>query len=124
MMELTIDGQVYSFNFGLGFLREANKTVTERLGDTNAKKNTGATFMIAGIMDGDVEDLINVLDLANKGQKPRVTRAQLDDYIDDPDTDIEQLFEDTLDFLEKTNATKSTVKRLKKRVEEAKANKE
>ena len=27
MMELTINGAVYQFKFGMGFLREANKTV-------------------------------------------------------------------------------------------------
>ena len=28
MMELTINGQVYQFHFGMGFLREANKLVS------------------------------------------------------------------------------------------------
>ncbi len=121
MMELTIGGQVYQFNFGMGFLREANKTVTEKIGDSGAKKNSGAAYMIAGIMDGDAEDLVNALDLANKGESPRVTKALLDSYIDNPDTDIDQLFEDTLDFLEKANATRKIVERLKKRIEEAKA---
>ena len=27
MMELTINGQVYQFNFGMGFLREMNKNL-------------------------------------------------------------------------------------------------
>lgn len=119
MMELTISGQVYQFNFGMGFLREANKTVTEKIGDSGARKNNGAAYMIAGIMDGDPEDLVNVLDLANKGQNPRVPKALLDSYIENPDTDIDQLFEDTLDFLERANATKKIVERLKKRIEEA-----
>ena len=121
MMELTINGQVYQFNFGMGFLREANKTVTEKVGSSELKKGTGATYMIAGIMDGDPEDLVNALDLANRGQNPRVTRALLDSYIEDPETDIDQLCEETLDFLEKANATKKIVERLKKTVEEAKA---
>lgn len=121
MMELTINGQVYQFNFGMGFLREANKTVTEKVGSTDLKKGTGATYMIAGIMDGDPEDLVNALDLANRGQNPRVTKALLDNYIEDPGTDIDQLCEDTLDFLEKANATKKIVKRLKETVEKAKA---
>ena len=121
MMELTIGGQVYQFNFGMGFLREANKTVTEKIGESGAKKKSGAAYMIAGIMDGDAEDLVNALDLANKGESPRVTKALLDSYIDNPDTDIDQLFEDTLDFLEKANATRKIVERLKKRIEEAKA---
>lgn len=121
MMELTINGQVYQFNFGMGFLREANKTVTEKVGSSELKKGIGATYMIAGIMDGDPEDLVNALDLANRGQNPRVTKALLDNYIEDPGTDIDQLCEDTLDFLEKANATKKIVERLKKTVEEAKA---
>ena len=123
MMELTINGQVYQFNFGMGFLREANKTVSEKINNaTDKKKDVGATYMIAGIMDGDPEDLVNALDLANRGQNPRVTRALLDSYIENPDTDIDQLFEDTLDFLERANATKNIVERLKKRIEEAKEN--
>lgn len=122
MMELTINGQVYQFNFGMGFLRDANKTVSEKINNaTDKKKDVGATYMIAGIMDGDPEDLVNALDLANKGQNPRVTRALLDSYIEDPNTDIDQLFEDTLDFLERANATRKLVERLKKRIEEAKA---
>ena len=120
MMELTINGQVYQFNFGMGFLRDANKTVSEKINNaTDKKKDVGATYMIAGIMDGDPEDLVNALDLANKGQSPRVTKALLDSYIENPDTDIDQLFEDTMDFLERANATKKIVKRLKKRIEEA-----
>ena len=123
MMELTINGQVYQFNFGMGFLREANKTVSEKINNaTDKKKDVGATYMIAGIMDGDPEDLVNALDLANKGQNPRVTKALLDSYIENPDTDIDQLFEDTLDFLERANATKKIVERLKKRIEEAEKN--
>lgn len=122
MMELTISGQVYQFNFGMGFLRDANKTVSEKINNaTDKKKDVGATYMIAGIMDGDPEDLVNALDLANKGHNPRVTRALLDSYIEDPNTDIDQLFEDTLDFLERANATRKLVERLKKRIEEAKA---
>ena len=121
MMELTINGQVYQFNFGMGFLREANKTVSEKINNaTDKKKDVGATYMIAGIIDGDPEDLVNALDLANKGQSPRVTKALLDSYIENPDTDIDQLFEDTMDFLERANATKKIVERLKKRIEEAK----
>lgn len=123
MMELTINGQVYQFKFGMGFLREANKTISEK-NAAGVKKDVGATYMIAGIMDGDPEDLVNALDLANKGQNPRVTRGLLDSYIEDPNTDIDQLCEVTLDFLEKANATKKIVERLKKRIEDAKAKEE
>lgn len=123
MMELTINGQVYQFNFGMGFLREANKTVSQKINNsTDKKKNVGATYMIAGILDGDPEDLVNALDLANKGQDPRVTKALLDSYVESSDTDIDHLFEDVRDFLRKANATKKIMERLEK-LEEAEAEK-
>ena len=120
-MELTINGQVYQFNFGMGFMREMNKKVSMPVdGVKDAKKNIGLRYAVAGIMDGDVEALLLV---ANKGQNPRATTEILDEYIDDPDTDINQLFEDTMGFLKNANATKKCVQNLEKTIEEEKAKK-
>lgn len=118
MFELTIDGNVYGFNFGMGFMREMNKRITTPVEGTNANKNIGLQYAVAGIMDGDVEELVNVLDAANKGFIPRVTRDQLDKYIDDDNTDIDVLFETVMDFLKRANATKKTVAQLMKALEE------
>lgn len=110
MMELTINGQVYRFNFGMGFLREANK-----IKNPNPKmndKNYGSRYLISGIIDGDPEILTDVLDFANKGQDVRVTKEILDEYIDDSETDIDELFKMTLDFLEKANATRKAVEKI------------
>ena len=62
MLELTIKGTVYQFNFDMGFMREMNKRVVAK-GDssTNATKNVGLQFMIGGVMDNDVETLVDVL---------------------------------------------------------------
>lgn len=121
MMELTIDGQVYQFNFGMGFLREANKLVSSLVEGTNVKKDIGARYMIARVIDGEADALVDLLDVANKGQNPRVTKAALDAYIDNSDTDIDQLFDDTMDFLGKANATKKMVAKMQEAIEEAKA---
>lgn len=118
MFELTIDGNVYGFSFGMGFMREMNKRITTPVEGTNANKNIGLQYAVAGIMDGDVEELVNVLDAANKGFIPRVNRDQLDKYIDDENTDIDVLFETVMDFLKRANATKKTVAQLLKAVEE------
>lgn len=125
MLELTIKGTVYQFNFGMGFMREMNKRVVAK-GDssTNATKNIGLQFMIGGVMDNDVETLVDVLLAANKGQEPRVTRDLLDAYIDDAETDIDELFETVMDFLSKANATKKTVEFLLKEIEKEKARQE
>lgn len=121
MMELTIDGQVYQFNFGMGFLREANKRVSMPVEGMNGmKKNVGARYLIAQVLDGEVDSLVDLLDIANKGQNPRVTKALLDSYIDDPETNIDELFEVTKDFLSKANATRKMMEKMQEAIDEAK----
>lgn len=122
MMELTINDVVYQFNFGMGFLREINKKVgipVEGLPDM--KKNVGLQYAVSGLIEGETEALVDVLDTANKLQNPRITRSLLDAYIDREDTDIDALFAEVLDFLEKTNATKKTVKAFLETTEKQKA---
>lgn len=121
MMELTINGQVYQFNFGMGFLREANKTASMPVEGMNGmKKDVGARYLIAQVLDGEVDSLVDLLDIANKGQNPRVTKALLDSYIDDPETNIDELFEKTKDFLSKANATRKMMAKMQEAIGEAK----
>ena len=120
MMELTINGTVYEFNFGMGFLREINKRVQTPVdGLKGVDKNIGLQFTVASIIDGDVEALVDALDIANKGMSPRLTRQALDAYIDDADTDIDGLFTMVIDFLSKANAVKKTVASLQEAIKEA-----
>lgn len=125
MFELTIDGKVYQFKFGMGFLREINKKVGVPMdGVPDVKKNIGSQYYIAGVIDKDLEALVDVLDAANKTQKPRVTRDQLDAYIEHEDTDVEKLFEDVMGFLSVANVTKKIVAELLEMVEQEKAKQE
>lgn len=124
-MELTIKEQVYQFNFGMGFLREMNRKVTVPVdGIKDVQRHIGLRYTVSGIMDGDVEALEELLVAANKDQAPRVTTALLDEYIDDPETDIDQLFEDVLGFLKNANATKKCLQEIEKAIEEEKAKQE
>ena len=51
MMELTINGTVYQFKFGMGFLREANKlTVVPVQGMPGTTKEIGARYLIASVV--------------------------------------------------------------------------
>lgn len=121
MFELEINGQVYEFNFGMGFLREINKRVSTPVdGLPDVKKNIGLQYVIAGVIDGDLEDLVEVLDCANRGKNPRVTKQLLDEYIDNDNTDIELLFESVIDFLKSANATKKTTLSLLEELEKQK----
>lgn len=125
MFELTMNEQVYQFNFGMGFMREINKKIGVPVdGLPNVKKNIGLQYYVALVIDKDVEVLVDILDTANKGMNPRITRDVLDAYIDDPDTDIDTLFDEVIDFLKQTNATKNVTMDLLEAVEKEKAKKE
>lgn len=122
MFELTIDNQVYQFRFGFGFLKEINKRVSipvEKM--PGVKQNLGLRWAIAQIMDGNLETLVDVLEVANKGENPRLTRGALEDYVEDEGTDIDQLFADVLDFFKKSNCTRKTIEALEKDLEQAEA---
>lgn len=119
MMELTINGTVYQFKFGMGFLREANKlTVVPVQGMSGITKEIGARYLIASVVvDQEPNALVDLLDLANKGENPRVTKAMLDSYIDSEEVDIDELMEKTKDFLSKANATKKMVEEIEREYE-------
>lgn len=121
MFELTINGEVYQFRFGLGFVREINKQKKRAVEGVDEKQDIGLQFAIASIIDEDPIALVDILDLANKTEKPRVTRAALDAYIEDAETDIEALFSELLDFLTNANATKKAVKVVLEMIEAQKA---
>ena len=119
MFELTINGTVYPFNFGIGFVREINKTV--QLDVSGVKEDAGLTVAITHIYDGNAVALVDVLDLANKGLTPRVSKAALEQYIEDPATDIDKLFDDVTDFFRQSNATKKLAVKLYETLKAAEA---
>lgn len=122
MFELTIKGDVYQFNFGMGFLREINKKISTPVdGLKDVNKNIGLQYIVSGVIDGDPEALVDLLEVANKGFSPRVSRNLLDSYIDDAETDIDDLFKTVIDFLKNANATKKAVETILEAVEKQKA---
>lgn len=122
MMELTMDDAVYQFNFGMGFLREINKTLSTPIVGTQEKRYIGLQYAVGNLLDGDTEALVKVLDMANMGLVPRVKHSQLEAYVEDEGTDIDALFDEVLDFLKCANATKKTVLRVLKELENLEKN--
>lgn len=122
MFELTINGKVYNFNFGFGFMKELDPRVTKKIdGVHGAVKNMGVQYAVAGIIDGDVNDLADVLCAGNKGFDPRLTRNEIEAHIENSDTDITELFKDVLGFLKSANCTKNIVVNLEESIEAQKA---
>ena len=117
MLELTINGSVYQFRFGIGFVREINKRVVKNVEGTNAKQELGLQYAVASLIDEDVVALVDVLELANRGERPRITKDALDNYMDDENTDVSALCQEVLDFLSKSNASKKTTEAVMQMVE-------
>lgn len=123
MFELTIKENVYQFKFGMGFMREINKRVKNQVeGLKGVEQNIGLRFFISAVISGDMEALVEVLNVANFGMTPRVTNGLLDAYLEDEATDIDKLFEDVLDFLKTANVTKKVTLEILAEVEKARAN--
>lgn len=121
--EIEMNGTTYQFNFGMGFLREMNSRAVREVGSVTgsaAKKGVGFALAVAYLIDGDVDTLADVLYTANAGQKPRLTRADVDEYLEDDGTDIDRLFEDVLDFLRQSNATAKDTKKTLEAAEQEK----
>lgn len=122
MFELTINNTVYQFNFGMGFLRELDPTVTKPIDGIHGKvQNLGVQYAVAGIIDGDVLTLADVLIRANKGQNPRLTQAEIESHIENENTDVDALFGEVLGFLKTANVTKKITLNLLEAIENEKA---
>lgn len=125
MYELEMNGQVVQFNFGMGFLREINKTVSAPVEGLNGvRQNIGLRYTVSRLIDKDAEALAEVLDIANKDCQPRVTKKAIDLFIDDENTDIDEMFDKVLGFLKKANATKSVTQEVIENVEKEIAKRE
>jgi predicted component of type VI protein secretion system len=125
MFEITINDTVYQLNFGFGFRREIDPRVTQKNNDVQGKvTNLGIQQLIAGVMDGDPEDIVTAIEVGNKGFEPRITRKELEDYLENEDTDLDALIEKLLGFFERANCTKKALQRLQEFAKAEKAKRE
>ena len=120
MFELVIKDVAYPLNFGMGFVRKLDKSVNIPVdGLPGVKKDIGLTYAIMSLMDNDIVMLANVIDIANEGQNPRLTKAAIDAYLEDENTHIEELFDKILGFFKSANCTKRTAARVDAALKEA-----
>lgn len=121
MFELTIKDKVYPFRFGIGFLREIEKTKVQKLED-GSTANVGLQYAVAALIDEDPLQVIEILDIANKTETAnRVKKKDLEAYIEDENTDFEAMCKEILDFFAKSNATKKKTLAVMELVENEKA---
>lgn len=109
-----IDGKIRSFKFGIGFAREIDKTKKVK-GENGEEQNMGLTYAIAGLIDQDFEKLIDCLMLGHKygDDSEKLSRTQIEAWLDSDETTLERECTDLLDFFESANFTKKKTQELK-----------
>lgn len=110
-MEIEVNGETYQLVAGFGFLHEVNERVTVDVPNTKNKKEVGLKFMVASIMDGDIDALVDCIFCMNIGQTPRLKKTDIERYLEDVE-DIDKVFEDVINFLSQANVCKKEVKSL------------
>ena len=110
-MEIEVNGEIYQLVAGFGFLHEVNKKLSIDVPNTGTKKEVGLKYMVASIIDGDIDALADCIFYMNIGQSPRLKKAQVESYLEDVE-DIDKVFEDVINFLSQGNACKKEVKPL------------
>ena len=108
-----INGKIYEFKFGIGFVRDIDKTQMTK-GDDGNQQKVGLVYAIAGLMDGDFEKLIDCLMLGNKyAAGERLERKTIEEWLESDGVDLEQECRDLLDFFETSNFTRRKMTDLK-----------
>ena len=120
-MELEINNTLYSFNFGMAFLRDINKKIETPIEQGSMiKQQIGLKYYLSLLFDGDLTALVDVLEIANRTETPRLAARELDKFIDSED-DTEAIFGAVLEGLEQANATKKVLKQVREAVAKAKS---
>ncbi len=119
-MELIINDKQYNFRFGVGFLKDIQGRYKETSGNLTVQIPAGFKYQLAGMLDGDITALADILLTANKTETKRITPSELYGYLDDENTDIDALVSEVVDFLSKANACRSLTNQVLKGIEKAK----
>lgn len=107
MFELKLGEVEYPLNFGIGFLRDINKTVKAKIqGWNGVTQDVGFRYHLANMLEGSYDSLEEIILCGNKGKEPKITREILDNYFEDENTNNDEIFEKVLDFLQNAVVTK------------------
>ncbi len=113
MFTLDIGGKVASFKFGIGFVREIGAKMTIPMdGVPGQKQEIGLNYYIGAMYDENPLALIEVLSIANKTEKDKVTRKEIEEFLEDENTDIASVFEEVRNHLKSANATKKVAQEM------------
>lgn len=107
-LEIEIKNTSYTFKAGFAFLHKVNKEVTAPVDGFDKKKEIGLPWLVANIIDGDIDFLVKCLLDMNMNQTPRLTKEDLEEWLEEVD-DIDAVFKAVIDFLLSANVCKKAL---------------
>lgn len=110
-MQIKIGEKEYELNFGVKFVRLLDQT--HGLSVNGMQFGQGLTKMLYGLQAYDPACLADVIYAATWANKKRPTLVQIEAMIEDPETDIEKLFDNVIAEMNKSNAIKVASKKMK-----------
>lgn len=117
-MVLSIKNKEYELHFGVAFIRALdNKYFTQGAG--GAKFGLGVEVSVPKLMSGDAVALADMLYEATASEKSRPSQKDVDSYVDSVE-DIDALFEEVIEELKNSNATKKKMEQLYENLNKAK----
>ena len=117
-MIVNIKNKEYQLSFGIAFIRALDaKYFTPGVG--GAKFGLGVEVSVPKLLTGDVVALADMIYEATASEKNRPTQKDVDSYIDGVE-DVEALFDEVIEELKKSNATKKKTTALLESLNETK----
>lgn len=115
-MQIKIKNKNYDLNFGVRFVRELDKLAGMKIERNGVEQSfgMGVTMNLPSLNQYDPATLSDVLYCATWDNSKRPSQDAIDDYIDDPDTDLAKLFDETIAEMNKANAVKVVVNKMPK----------
>ena len=116
-------GETKTFRFDIdlerdfGFVNEMDKRASVQA-ENGVKFGLGIEVLVAKLKTWDVLALCDALIAANKTENPKISEKELETYIEDENTDIDQLFESVIEGLKKSNVTRKKVQAQLREMEE------
>ena len=114
-MQITIGKKNLDLNFGVRFVREIDKLVGVEMNIQGSKQSLGfgLTKAVLGLKSYDSAMLSTIIYAAAWDNKKRPSQLDVDNFLDDPKTEIEKLFDDVTAEMMKANSVKVATKNLK-----------
>lgn len=117
-MQIKIKDKTYQLNFGVRFVRELDKVAGMTIHKQGVKQSfgMGVTLSIPALRQYDAATLATILYCAAWDNAERPSQNDIDDFIDNPSTNLNKLFKDVLSEMNKANAVKIVTSKLPKNI--------